>query len=63
MEEDKKVKDIGDDFRRLIRKLPKISLVHLRKEFIEKGTKCAAIESMIVTLSAELLRRKWSIES
>lgn len=53
-------KDIAPAFRRLIRKIPEWWLCDLRTKLSSLNDPSKATQAMIVTINAELLRRKWS---
>ena len=52
--------DIAPEFRRLIRKLPEDLLRNMRIKLNSLNDFHVSTQKMIVTIDAELLRRKWS---
>lgn len=52
--------NIAPEFRRLIRKLPEDLLRNMRIKLNNLNDSKAATQAMIITIDAELLRRKWS---
>lgn len=52
--------NIAPWFRRLIRKLPEDLLRNMRIKLNSLNDSQAATQAMIITIDAELLRRKWS---
>ncbi len=52
-------RDIAPDFREIITVIPDAWLEDTRREFQSSGTGSKAMEAAILTLSVELLHRKW----
>lgn len=54
-------RDIAQDFRKIITIVPDDLLEDMRREFQNSGSGSKAMKAVILTLSAELLRRKWGV--
>lgn len=54
-------RDIAQNFRKIITIVPDDLLEDMRQEFQNNGTGSRAMEAAILTLSVELLRRKWGV--
>lgn len=52
--------DITQEFRQLIRKLPEEWLRNMRIELNSPNNSKVVTQAMVITIDAELLRRKWS---
>ena len=52
--------DAAIEFRRVIRKLPEQWIRDMRLYLSESGSRSKVIQKIILTISVELLRRKWT---